>query len=135
MELRLGCTLPEDAVFIGSVVGGKVVAGVAFSHYSGHDIHLSLVAERGKGQKGLLEEVFHYVFRTAGCSRCTVLIRSGERGNKSRRLAQKLGFRKEGILRRYYGDEDADVFGLLKEELTHGLRRQAAQGARSAAGH
>lgn len=125
MERNLKIQLPEDAIFLGQITEGRVVIAVAFSHYCEHDIHVSLVV-RGHGSKGLIREVFNYIFVKAGCARCTCLIRKSN--TRSIRLAEKLGFKKEGVLRKYYGDEDAFVYGLLKEEC-YGVCRQTPEGS------
>lgn len=126
IELRLG-KLPPEAEFLGSIKDGQVVAVVAFFDYSVHDIRLSICMEKSGGSKRLLLEVFDYVFRQIGCSRCTAIIRPSN--TKSIVLAERLGFKKEGVLRRYCGEEDAYLFGLLKEECRYEQRRQTPEGS------
>jgi RimJ/RimL family protein N-acetyltransferase len=127
LERKLGTTLPEDAIFVGSILGGVVVAAVAFSHYSGHDIHVSMAIEKGKGTRQLMRQVFGYVFGRCACSRMTALIRPDNL--QSRQLAERFGFKHEGLLRNFYGEQDAMIFGLLKSELPHVVTRQASQGS------
>lgn len=113
VERHLKATLPPDAVFIGQITDGEVMNAMAFYNYSGHDIHVSLVL-KGRGTKRLIREFNRYVYGNCGCCRCTALIRPSN--TRSVSLAERLGFKLEGVLRRHYGDEDAHVFGLLKEE-------------------
>lgn len=127
LEQKLGATLPQDAVFLGTISEGRVVAAVAFSHYSGHDIHISMGIEKGKGTRQLMRQVFGYVFGRCACSRMTALIRPDNQ--RSRQLAERFGFIQEGVLRRFYGDADALIFGLLKSELPHVVTRQAPEGS------
>ena len=127
LEQKLGATLPSEAVFLGRISDGLVVGAVAFSHYSGHDIHISMALEKGKGTRQLMHEVFRYVFGRCGCSRMTALIRPDNL--KSTQLAERFGFKPEGVLRCFYGEADAMIFGLLKSELPHVVTRQASQGS------
>ena len=105
-------TLARDAQFIGSIKDGAVVAAVAFSHFNGHDIELSVAGDPGSGTRRLLGAVFGYVFGQLQCVRCTARVRKSNA--RARGLAARLGFKREGVLRLGYGDEDAVIFGLLR---------------------
>ncbi len=125
LESRIGVELPRDAQFIGCIRDGKAIVAVGFSHYTGHDIELSVAGERGSGSRTFLNAVFDYVFKQARCVRCTVRVRaSNARANK---LAHRLGFQQEGVLRLGYGDEDAVIFGLTRNDYEQ-RRRQATSG-------
>lgn len=39
------------------------------------------------------------------------------------RVAERLGFVREGQIRRYYGEEDAVIYGLLREDYPHGFQQ------------
>jgi hypothetical protein len=114
LEPRIGVQLPADAQFIGTIKAGQVVAAVAFSHWTGPDMELSVAGEPGSGSRRFLATVFGYVFQTAGCVRCTVKVRASN--TRARGLATRLGFKREGIQRLWYGDEDALIFGLLRTD-------------------
>lgn len=126
LEGKVGTTLPEDAQFIGRIVDGKVVAAVSFSHWTGHDIELSVAALPGAGSRALLRAIFQYVFDQLDCVRCTARIRASN--EKSLSLAERIGFRREGVLRNGYGNEDAVILGLLRNEDVF-WRKQATSGA------
>lgn len=100
------------------------MTAVGFSNYRpDSDIELT-VATEGKGLKSAMElirAVFAYVFDQSNCRRCTVRI--SERNEKSIKLATRLGFKVEGRLRQGFGDADALVFGLLRDDF-YGLCRQ-----------
>lgn len=127
LERRIGVQLAADARFIGVIKDAEVVAAVAFSHWTGPDIELSVAGEPGSGSRAFLAAVFGYVFETAGCVRCTVKVRASNR--RARRLAERLGFTLEGIQRQWYGDEDALIFGLLRKDHEQQRQQQAASGA------
>jgi RimJ/RimL family protein N-acetyltransferase len=115
--------LAADAQFIGRLKDGKIVAATAFSHWTGHDVELTVAGERGGGSKTYLACVFGYAFDQLGCVRCTVKTRSSN--EPAIALARRLGFQQEGVIRNGFGNEDAILFGLLKEEC-HGKRRRKA---------
>jgi len=116
--------LAQDAQFIGRIEGEQIVAVAAFSHYTGHDIELSVAGNPGGGSKAYLKAVFGYVFDQCGCARCTVKTR--ESNAPAIRLAERLGFQREGLLRNGFGDEAAVLFGLTKEDYNNGKRRRKA---------
>lgn len=125
LESRIGVELPADAQFIGTIRDGRVAAAVAFSHWTGPDIELSVAGEPGSGSRRFLATVFGYVFQTAGCVRCTVKVRASNA--KARGLATRLGFKREGVQRQWYGDEDAVIFGLTRNDYEQ-RRRKATSG-------
>ena len=126
LEERIGVVLPSDAQFVGRVVGERIAAAIGVSHWTGPDVELSVAASPGSGSRGLLRTVFAYVFGQLGCVRCTARIRASNQDSIA--LAERLGFRREGVLRKGYGDEDAIIFGLLREEHVIG-RKQATSGS------
>lgn len=114
LEARIGVTLEKDATFIGRLKDGQIVAAVGFSHFTGHDIELTVAGEGGSGSRGYLSTVFAYVFGQLGCVRCTIRTRASNA--RAIKLAARMGFKQEGVLRCGYGDEDALIFGLLRNE-------------------
>lgn len=94
---------------------GKLIAGVVLNNYTVRSINMSAAAEAGHWcSKTLFREVAKYVFITCRCARlsCTTSV------NNQRAITclEKLGFKREGILRDEYEDSDAAVYGLLKHE-------------------
>ena len=124
LEERVGLKLHPEATFIAHQIGAKLVAAVGFSNYRpDNDIELTIASE-GKGLKsamGFIRDVFLYVFEQSNCRRCTARIRADN--EKSIKLATRLGFKVEGRLRQGFGDADALVFGLLRDDF-YGLCRQ-----------
>lgn len=127
LEDRAGIKLHPENQYLGHVVGGKLATAVGFSNYRpDSDIELT-VATEGKGLKSAMElirAVFVYVFEQSNCRRCTVRI--SERNQKSIKLATRIGFKQEGRLRQGFGDADALIFGLLRDDF-YGLCRQPSQ--------
>lgn len=60
--------------------------------------------------KGVLE----YPFQTLDCARCSALTRASNA--KAQKALGIVGFRREGVLRDWFVDEDAIVFGLTRRE-------------------
>ncbi len=124
LEQRVGLKLHPETVFLAHQIGDRITTAVGFSHYiTDTDIELT-VATTGKGLKplmGLVRAVFLYVFDQSNCRRCTVRIKDGN--EKSIKIARKLGFMAEGRLRQGFGDADALVFGLLRDDF-YGQCRQ-----------
>lgn len=133
LEKRLGIELATDAVFIGRIKNGEVACVCGFSHWTGHDIELSVAGNPGSGSKDFLSVVFAYVFEQAGCVRCTVKTR--ESNAKAIKLATRLGFEPEGRLRNGFGDEAALIFGLLRQDYYGKRRRKATSGTGPGADH
>jgi len=124
LEERVGLKLHPEATFMATAACGKLQTAVAFSNYRPDtDIELT-VATEGKGLKSamaLIRAVFVYVFEQSNCRRCTARIRADN--EKSIKLAARIGFKEEGRLRQGFGDVDALVFGLLRDDF-YGLCRQ-----------
>lgn len=82
----------------------------------GNDMRVIVVSEDPHWcLPGILRELFSYPFEIAGCERLTACIK--DTNQRSLKLCQGLGFRKEGVLRRAYdGKANAIVLGLLKQE-------------------
>lgn len=107
-------------VSIGVVRNGKPVAGVVFSGFRqldhGNDMQVTIVsAGPAWARPEILRKLFEYPFVEAGCARLTAIVAEGNL--PSLRFVKRLGFRKEGIVRRgWNGKTNAIVFGLLKSE-------------------
>ena len=96
IEAELGISLDKDAQFIADVAAnGQIRSVVAFSHWTGHDMDVSVAGR--EGSRGMLESFFQYVFVQHRCCRVTARIRASNL--KSQRLAKRLGFQREGVLR------------------------------------
>jgi hypothetical protein len=80
------------------------------------DIEITTVG-KGKYTRGFWGVILSYVWDYLGCRRVTM--RTRESNAAVIKLVTHFGARAEGRLRKYYGTEDAIIFGLLKEESRH----------------
>jgi hypothetical protein len=98
---------------LGVVRRGKLVGGVVYHNYVEHDIQVSIAVDGASFMpwRGL----FAYPFGQLGCSRITAMI--GRKNKKSRKIAEALGFKLEGVHPKGLdGQQDAMSYGLLKED-------------------
>lgn len=97
---------------------GVLLAGVVYQNYiRGRDIQVHVAAVEGKQwmTKRWLGEVFRYPFEQLGVHRITALVPSSN--TVSQDFVLRLGFKREGRIREMLpGDEDLNVYGMLKRE-------------------
>jgi RimJ/RimL family protein N-acetyltransferase len=112
--------LPEAGGFekykaLGVVRGGKIVGGVVYHHYIGHDIRASVAYENnGLASSGVVRALFAYPFLDLKCARISVMV--SRKNKKSRKLIEGLGFKLEGVHPKGMdGINDAFSYGMLKE--------------------
>lgn len=90
---------------------GNVVAGVIFNCYTGPSIELT-VAGKGWTRK-FFREVGSYVFRQLKCARMQFITED----DGVAKLAERLGGKREGILRDRYGKgRDGIMISVLEQE-------------------
>ena len=90
---------------------GNIVSGVVFNCYTRHDIHVTVAGHAWTRE--FLREVGKYVFSQLKCERITVITHQA----RVESIAARLGGRREGILRNYFGpDRDGILIGILKAE-------------------
>lgn len=111
---RLGCTFtpPYEAVAILDD-SDQIRGAVVFNDYADSNIEMTCV-----GRNWLTPQVAHdlarYCFDTLKCHRVTMRTRKSKRDVRA--MILRLGAKQEGTLRRWYGNEDAIIYGLLKDE-------------------
>jgi RimJ/RimL family protein N-acetyltransferase len=101
---------------IGVRRGDYLIAGFVYNHYNGHsiDVTVASVNPLWAVRRDIIRALFAYPFLQLGCSRLGCMV-VGD--GKSKKLATGLGFTLEGVLRRGYdGVNDAQVYGMLREE-------------------
>lgn len=116
-EMIFGATsFPTDTPTIGIVEDGKVIAGVAYTMYTGNGICMHVAASKqGWLNRTFLRMVFGYPFIQLGCTRVTGLVRSDN--PRAQHFDERLGFVREGVIRK--GDDDGMdliLYGMLKDE-------------------
>ncbi len=109
-----------------------ILAGFVLHDYSGKNISFSTAIEPGTIiTPRLAHDVLRVPFNSP-LDACRVTAFVDETNTRSVRLIQTLGFKEEGRIRKHFGDHDALVFGLLKEEFDggrYGRRYEQRQGS------
>lgn len=100
---------------MGILKGGRLVAGVIFNHFEECNLymHVSAIPKTMWVTQGIARQVFDYPFNQLGMRRVTAIMPS--RLMTARKFNERLGFEFEGIQRNYYQDDDAVLYGLLRE--------------------
>lgn len=101
---------------IGIAEGSQLIAGAVFHNYRGHDIEISFAATDPRwASRQRIRAIFGYPFHQLGVVRLTTV--TGRKNKRARKLDEGLGFKLEGVLRKGYdGQQDAMIYGLLREE-------------------
>lgn len=110
-------------IALGAVEDGVPLMGCVYHMWrpASRDLGVTLRAntdelmKRRVSKERLFPVFFDYAYNQAKAERLTAYIREGNKG--SMRLAKRLGFKREGTLRRAYdGRANCIVFGQLKKE-------------------
>lgn len=115
-----GFEFHPPCVTIGIAKDGELIGAVVFNNYTGPDIEASVMGEPRAFTPTVIRTCFRYAFQTSGCVRAT--LRTRKKNRKARELIERMGFRQEGCLKRYYGNDDAVIYGLLKEQAARWMR-------------
>jgi len=101
---------------LGLVRGGVLVAGVIYNAYEGANVNMHIGAEDGSRwlTKDFLFAAFEYPFNERGRKRVSAFMKSMNK--RAIDLATNLGFEYEGRLPNYYWNDDAVMYGLVKEK-------------------
>jgi hypothetical protein len=92
----------------------RPMCAVLFNDFSGANIEMTIYAEPGGVTRQVLRYLANYVFVKNQCRRLTV--RTKKRNKRVLQLAPRYGFKYECIAKRYFADDDAVVFRMLKED-------------------
>lgn len=106
----------ENAAGYGFLVDGQLAGGVLFSDFTGRDIHVHIAIEDARWcSRKYLKFIAEYAFVHCGVSRVSAL--TAQSNPKAAKVMAAWGSKQEGLLRKYFSDDDdAIVWGLLKEE-------------------
>ena len=104
---------------IGYFANNKIVGGVIFSHYDGHNIWMHLALDDPKTmRRSFAKQVFEYCFITCKCVRITAMTTLDNK--RCIKLIESAGFKKEGVIRKVVKNGmqylDGIVYGLLRKE-------------------
>ena len=96
---------------------GKPLGGVVFSNFLPRyrSIEASFASEHPRWlTRPLIRQIMAYPFGQLRCQRITAV--TPRRARAARRFLDAFGFRREGMVRKGFGDDDAVISGLLRRE-------------------
>jgi hypothetical protein len=94
---------------------GNLRGAAILNDFADQNIELTCVGE-GAFSRDICKEIANAAFNVNGAERIT--IRTRRKNERIIQMALRWGWKIEGILRRWYGDDDAVVMGMLREEAT-----------------
>ncbi len=111
-----GMRQSEDMVAIGWQEGDRVVAGVIYEGFNGHNIWGHVAAEPGSRwlRREYLRACFLYPFAVCGVTRISGYVEA--RNAQARRFDEHLGFREEARLRGAASDGGDVVIYVMRKE-------------------
>lgn len=116
IENRLGVVIAEPSISLGFATSGRVrpLCAVLLNDYTGSNIEMTIVAERGGVTLGVLRYLSLYIFGQLGCRRVT--IRTKKRNKTVQKMALRYGFTYESVAKHHYSDDDAVVYRMLRAD-------------------
>ncbi|MBY3476070.1 GNAT family N-acetyltransferase [Rhizobium laguerreae] len=114
---KIGVTFHPPFTAMAQVQGGRIIAAYVFNVWTEYDVEVSLAADRLSAT--LMRAVFRYVVDQLGCRRATFRTRADN--IFAQQALGRLGARLEGRQTAYFGDCDALLYGILKEDFPYGL--------------
>jgi len=95
----------------------QLVGGVVYHNYDRYNrsVELSCASSTSRWlTREMVGGLLRYPFTQLECQRCTAV--TPRRATSARRFLEGLGFKREGSVRRGFGDDNAIIYGLLAEE-------------------
>lgn len=115
LEAALGVPLGGSAQFIGRQQGERLLVVTGYDNYTGHSVEMFVAGwSKHWPSKNYLKAAFHYPFNTLKCRRVTGLCDASD--PVAIAMHEKVGFKREGLIREGLGDSDIIIFGMLKSE-------------------
>jgi RimJ/RimL family protein N-acetyltransferase len=102
---------------IGFGEDGNIIAVLVVSGLDKHNWNAELsIAAEGKNwaTRGIISKMLSYPFNQLGVGRVTAICAASNA--KAINFCLKVGFKKEGVIRRGMGAEDSIILGMLREE-------------------
>lgn len=96
---------------------GRLLGGVVYHNWqeSTGNIELSFAADTPRWlTRRIIGELLRYPFWQLGCIRVTGV--TPRKATSARRFLDKFGFKREGLVRKGFGNDDAVISGLLRTE-------------------
>ena len=94
----------------------EIIYGGAFNEYRGRDIQYHAACDDPAVlTRSRIRLLFAYPFTQLGVERISCVVAASNR--RSRKVVEGLGWRQEGVIRRFFADdEDGVLYGILKTE-------------------
>ena len=101
---------------LGVTSGTNLIAGIVFYHMTGHTVELAFAArDKHWITRPVLRKMFALPFDTLGVDVIRGFVREGNAHSIS--ISERLGFKCDGRLRKFYrGEEDVLIFSMIREE-------------------
>jgi RimJ/RimL family protein N-acetyltransferase len=96
---------------------GRALGGVVFHNYQPRfrNIEVSFASDTPRWlTRNLIRQILAYPFDQLDCARITAI--TPKKAHAARAFLDHFGFKREGVVRWGFGDDDAIVSGLLKRE-------------------
>lgn len=105
---------------------GQLVGGVVYHNWNrlAGNIELSFAATSPKWlTRDIVRALLRYAYTQLGCQRITAC--TPRRATRARQFLDRFGFRREGSVKRGFGNDNAIISGLLREEWdAHPINRE-----------
>ena len=102
---------------IGIVRNGQLLGGVVYHAFQPQSRTVTVsfaFSSPAWASKSVMCSICRYPFIQLECQRVNALVR--KKNKRSRRFVEWLGFKQEGCARRGFGDDDAIIYGMLRQE-------------------
>lgn len=123
-DLGIHITEPFAGLLLVDLEKEAITGAVIFNHYKPDhsDVEFTCVLRKPDVGMRMARRVAWYAFKVLDCRRCTAVTKRSN--TKAQTALETLGFRVEGYLREYFGEEDGIIYGLLRSEqrLVRGIR-------------
>jgi RimJ/RimL family protein N-acetyltransferase len=96
---------------------GRALGGVVFSNWQSRfrNIEVSFASETPRWlTRNLIRQILAYPFDQLACQRLTAV--TPKKARAARAFLDHFGFKREGVVRRGFGNDDAIISGLLRRE-------------------
>jgi RimJ/RimL family protein N-acetyltransferase len=94
---------------------GEIIAGVVFNNWRPPGIEATIASTSPRWcNRATLGVIFGYVFNQVKCRRLTATTEA--KNQPVRAFLCHLGFREEGVVRQGFPNDDAVIYGMLREE-------------------
>lgn len=100
---------------VGLMRDGVLVAGIVYDGYTGASIAMhSRCDDPKKVSREFLFAIFDYPFNQLGCKRVTGLVSTSN--THAQRVNEKLGWKRETVLKDYFLDGDGIIYCMRRED-------------------